>query len=387
MARVMTRDRRPWSLQVLALALLLGCWPAQAGAEEVTWDERTWVLIVGVLDYADEGVDSFPHTNRQDTELARFFRDRGVPADQVVTVLDQQATLAGIRAAFAALLERTRPDDRVVFYFTGHGSREADGEVYLIPHDAVVEDLLTTGLRVAEVFDHLESGFRGDEAWLIVDCCLSGDVAMTAARRVIQGRDRISYVCLGSSQPDQLSTENWTFTRCVLDALRGDRRVDLDGDGQILISELFRRSQQVMAFTEEQMAACLVTGQADPDDVVSQVNADPVDERLGQLLEAYSESGGESGWYRAVVVEVRPRQVKVHFLGFGDEWDEWVGPDRQRPWEPVHHPVGTRLQVQYEEAWYGATVLEARWGLHLIRYDDHTDDWDEWVAPERIRVE
>jgi hypothetical protein len=35
-------------------------------------------------------------------------------------------------------------------------------------------------------------------------------------------------------------------------------------------------------------------------------------------------------WYRGSVLERRPSQFKIHYSGYGPEWDEWVGPNRIR---------------------------------------------------------
>ncbi len=36
-------------------------------------------------------------------------------------------------------------------------------------------------------------------------------------------------------------------------------------------------------------------------------------------------------WYPAVVIEVGQGQWKIHYDGYGDDWDEWVGTDRIKP--------------------------------------------------------
>jgi hypothetical protein len=30
-------------------------------------------------------------------------------------------------------------------------------------------------------------------------------------------------------------------------------------------------------------------------------------------------------------------------------------------------------------------VLNSKYGVHLIHYDDYESVWDEWVSPERIQ--
>jgi YD repeat-containing protein len=47
--------------------------------------------------------------------------------------------------------------------------------------------------------------------------------------------------------------------------------------------------------------------------------------------------------------------------------------------------VGAKVQVEYNDAWYPATVLKQENGKYYIHYDDYDDSWDEWVTEERIK--
>ena len=54
--------------------------------------------------------------NRRDAELVQFFRDAGVPAEQIVYLQDRAATTANIEQSLKRLLSRTRPDDMLVLF-------------------------------------------------------------------------------------------------------------------------------------------------------------------------------------------------------------------------------------------------------------------------------
>jgi uncharacterized caspase-like protein len=63
-------------------------------------------------------------------------RDHGYEAE---ILRDEQATLDGLRAFLTGLKELVKSDDRVIFYFEGHGVAPPgnDGpEGYILPHDA-----------------------------------------------------------------------------------------------------------------------------------------------------------------------------------------------------------------------------------------------------------
>ena len=70
-------------------------------------------------------------------------------------------------------------------------------------------------------------------------------------------------------------------------------------------------------------------------------------------------------WYKAKSIAADGERRKVHYTNYSDSWDEWVGPDRMRPYRPTHFDEGTKVQVQWEtdRKWYPATVLKAWYGM------------------------
>jgi hypothetical protein len=94
-------------------------------------------------------------------------------------------------------------------------------------------------------------------------------------------------------------------------------------------------------------------------------------------------------WYPASVTRVNSDQSRcyIHYTGYGSNWDEWVGADRIR----VHaraaagHNVGDAVMVKWKGKWYPASVLRAQGGQYYIHYDGYDNSWDEWVGHGRIR--
>ncbi len=99
-------------------------------------------------------------------------------------------------------------------------------------------------------------------------------------------------------------------------------------------------------------------------------------------------------WYAAKVTRVNEDQTRcfIRYTGYGSEWDEWVGQDRIRIQEaPGAAPTGTfsvgdEVEVKWKGSWYPASVLEAKGGKYKIHYDGYSDSWDEWVGLSRIRA-
>jgi len=103
-------------------------------------------------------------------------------------------------------------------------------------------------------------------------------------------------------------------------------------------------------------------------------------------------------WYPATVKKVKGDQCYIHYAGYGNNWDEWVGPDRikikgedntasaSNPADPApKYSVGDPVQVNWKGSWYPARVIAVGNNKWKIHYDGYDNSWDEWVALRRIR--
>lgn len=358
------------------IALLLSPANAAPGAELGWQPARTWLFVVGVLEWKDsESFGSFPQKERRDAEMVALFKEKGVPAAQIVYLQDRQATQSRIDAAFAAHLQRMKPGDLLVLYYAGHGYQSEKGkDVYLAPYDAGSGGV--KGWAVKAIPRTIEKFAPAAQVLWLIDCCQSG----SAVLEVKQRSNGPSYACVTSSLASQSSTGHWTFTEAFLDALRGTAYVDLNRDGRVTIAEFALHVEQDMTLAEEQQSAFTTTGSFDPQMVLA--TAPPLAHpRVGERVQVKSE--GE--WYTARVVEVKGEEFKVHYIGYGADEDVWVKAAMMKPITPKQYPVGTNVDVLWKKVWYPAKVLEVKGGVHFIHYDDYGDEWDEWVSSKRIR--
>jgi len=96
----------------------------------------------------------------------------------------------------------------------------------------------------------------------------------------------------------------------------------------------------------------------------------------------------EGYWLPAAVRAIDDGQCLVHYEGYGDEDNEWIGLDRVRFLDTSQElDAGTVVQVLWPDdgTWYAATVIESRGARYHIHYDGWTSEWDEWVGPDRLR--
>jgi len=165
----------PREFRSLLVVLAIAAIGATASAENRA-------LLVGVGKYQVEKA-SLPGIENDLAEMRRVALQMGFADTQIKVLRDEQATLAGIRSAFADWLKAgVSPGDRALFYYSGHGSYvpdrngdEVDGvDEVLLPYDtgAVKGDLVN--VLVDDELGSLLDGLPTTEVYVILDSCHSG---------------------------------------------------------------------------------------------------------------------------------------------------------------------------------------------------------------------
>jgi Caspase domain len=312
-------------------------------AVAVPWDpSRTRVFAVGMCSYKGKKEPDFDPDLRQDGKFIETLIERGVPKANVVFLQDKQASIENVRRSLDAHMAASRPEETFLFFFSGHGCRgEEDtnaGMLQLCFYDGE--------FSAADLYSTIEAKFRGATAMLLVDCCFSGFLALEAPRRA----GRVAYGVIASQMAQQLATGAWTFTEALIDGFGQKLAVDISGDGVLLFSEL-------ATYTEGKLAS-----------------------EAGQLSLSAAVNGFPSLY---VIGTAKPRAGPIVPPAFG-----------------VLYPPGTRLKVadpeaeeneegdeDKEPAKRGATVLAARYGVHLVRYDGLGEIADAWLGHDEIELD
>jgi hypothetical protein len=361
------------AVALFTLHLLL----ATAWAKELGWQpQKTWVFVVGVLSWKNSDMfGSFPVRNRRDAALVGFFKQSGVPDSQIVYLQDKKATQQRIDGAFTELVKKLRPDDLLIVYYAGHGTKSEDGnDVFLASYDAGDDDV--DGWSVNSIPGKIEASKASRVLWFI-DCCYSGQAALAITKQ----SSGPAYACVTSSAASESSTEHWTFTEALLDAVRGVSYVDLNHDGAITLAEFAAHVEADMNAAEEQRSTFASTKGFEPGMVLARAET-PENSRIGERAKARDSNGD---WYACRIVEARDDKFKIHFIGYEDDEDMWVTVQDLKPITPVRYARGAKVEVLWKKQWYLATVLQAKDGTHLIHYTEYESKWDEWVPSRRIR--
>src|SRR5260370_13164543 len=239
-----------------SIILTTALFSASAYGRKPDWQpQRTWVFIVGTLKWQhSEMFESFPQQNRRDAQLAEFFRRQGVPPEQMVYLQDEQATTRRVRNEFSEMLARTKEGDFLFVYYTGHGYRSDDErQTFFATYNASNK---VPGWSTESIVNDINQSFRGSRVLLAADRCYSGSL-LKEPRRL---NHRVSYACLTSSLPNQLSTEHWTFTESFLAGLRARAYEYTNGAGAITLGEIADNTKEDMAFAEEQRSSFATRG-------------------------------------------------------------------------------------------------------------------------------
>jgi hypothetical protein len=338
--------------------------------------ERTWVVVVGALDFRDrESFHPFPTIRRRDAALVRVLERRGVPREQIAYLRDSAVTVRGVQSAIARTAASAGPGDWLFVYYTGHGWKDDEtGGTYFATYDAVDP---VKGVDVRTVVSLVARNFGGERAFLFADCCDSG--ALTNAVRA--SRPGFGFAALCSSQAVEESTGDWTFSDCLLDALDGDPYLDLDGDGTITLGELASGSADEMAVGEEQLVSFVTTEGFGAETALADVRL----QRAGRIGER-GEVDADDGPCRVRVIAERGDELKVHEIGDDDNDDVWIDAYELRPYRPRRYAVGTPVEAESQGDWYAARVVDVRRGVHRVHFDGYSDDEDEWVPSARVRL-
>jgi formylglycine-generating enzyme required for sulfatase activity len=213
--------------------------------------EKRYALIIASWDYtADAGLRKLIAPPQDAAALARVLQDAAIGGFEVRTLLNEPSPKVAeeIEAFFT---ERQR-DDLALLYFSGHGVKDTDGQLYFAMPNTRHDRLRSTAIK-AQVVNEMMRGSWARQQVLLLDCCYSGAFARGMTFKADQSLgtqeyfDGRGYAILTASDALQYAFEGdhvagqarpSVFTRILTHGL-DTGEADLDGDGQITIDELY----------------------------------------------------------------------------------------------------------------------------------------------------
>ncbi len=241
--------------------------PGESGAYVVTLQQgaapqvsaqnsarRVYAVMVGISDYPGSGND-LPLTAEDARKLQQALQRQGTLAPESVTLIDGQATRAGLRQAFQRVAAAAGPDDLFLFFYSGHGN-QVRSQVSATEPDGKNETIeMVDGAISDDELNEMFQQVRSNTALLILDSCFSGGFA----RDVVS---RPGVMGLFSSEEDLTSSVAEKFqaggflSHFIQTGFEG--AADENRDGVITAGELgayvrreFAREERIQASTQE----------------------------------------------------------------------------------------------------------------------------------------
>ncbi|HEX7312954.1 MAG TPA: caspase family protein [Pyrinomonadaceae bacterium] len=142
---------------------------------------RNLAIVIGIDEY-ENGIPKLRTANRDAKALSRILKKRH--GYDVIFRADHEATLPGLKRLIEEELPlMVQPDDRVLFYFAGHGvaTDSDDGPAgYILPQDARPENDRTF-LQMTDLHRSL-SALQCRHLLVILDCCFAGAFRWSSVR-------------------------------------------------------------------------------------------------------------------------------------------------------------------------------------------------------------
>ncbi|MCG8686074.1 MAG: caspase family protein [Desulfobacterales bacterium] len=194
---------------------------------------KKYALVYGINDYAN----LLPYPNGD----LRYCENDANDIDSVLTSEGYQTTLrtgsdatkANMFSDLDNLSAIVKPEDIVVFHFSGHGSENGEpGREYLCPYELDKSDVVGTCIDTETLAAYLKK-INTDKIVCIFDHCYSGGNIV----------DNANYIILAAAKHDEESFEyelfgNGLFTFFILQGI-GNKNADLNNDDFISAAELF----------------------------------------------------------------------------------------------------------------------------------------------------
>jgi hypothetical protein len=191
---------------------------------------RVFAVMVGVSDYGGAQTP-LDFTDEDARKLAETLSADGSLNDASVVLTNAEATVAGVRRAFARVAAEAGPEDTFLFFFSGHGDQsevavsglEPDGKSEAI----VLRDGEISDTEMATLFGSLRTRL----SLLVIDSCFSGGFA----RNVV---DRPGVMGLFSSEEDLTSAvaDKFQAGGYLSHFLRTGMGGEADADGDRLVT-------------------------------------------------------------------------------------------------------------------------------------------------------
>ncbi|PIE52724.1 hypothetical protein CSA37_04705 [Candidatus Fermentibacteria bacterium] len=191
-------------------------------------EAETWAIVAGISGYSSR-TDILSRASMDAIDVYRFLRDnQNIDPDHMILLIDAEATASAFENAMDDISRRAGSEDRLIIFYSGHGSQNPPGNVGPEEEDGVNEVLCfydrdVTDDSIAELINDF-SGYT----YLFADACHSGGLVNDFSED-----DNILVI---TAAREDLSVSERILTPILLEASTG--AADSNNDGTITAEEL-----------------------------------------------------------------------------------------------------------------------------------------------------
>ncbi len=208
----------------------------------------TYAVVVGISDYHNERIPDLQFAHEDAIAFANYLKSPSggsIEEDQIKLLLNQEATVGQMYAAFDWLIEHCKKGDRAIIYFSGHGDVETNTRKqagFLLAYDTPPHNYRAGAFAIYFLQDIIETLDFDNKVQVILinDACRAGKLAGASYGGPGATTAALSYqyaheIKILSCQPDEFSLEGeqWgggCFSYHLLNGLYGlaDKNRDLN---------------------------------------------------------------------------------------------------------------------------------------------------------------
>ncbi|WP_146345720.1 caspase family protein [Phaeobacter marinintestinus] len=222
-------------------------------SERVELYRNSYALVIG-NDAYDNGWPRLSNAVADAEEIAGLLGEQGFDVT-LKTNLDSVELRTTLQEFF--VIQGKDPDARLLFWFAGHG-HSVDDEGFLVPVDAPAPSAPEFALLALHMrnFGSYMRLVKAKHVLAIFDSCFSGTIFTTRAGAAPPAVTRATTMptrqFLTSGDAGQTVSDDGTFRKLFLSALRGETTADANGDGYLTASEVgLFMADEVTNYTEQ----------------------------------------------------------------------------------------------------------------------------------------
>ncbi len=211
---------------------------------------RSYALVVGVSHYANLPASAqlhFPDRDAEEMYTTLISPEGGqFPPENVHRLINAEATKANLQRELEQWLPSvTKPDDRVLIYFAGHGF-VSNGKGYIAPYDINLQNVANTAYPMDQLGQDIGAKIKGKWKVLLTDSCHSGAITPEEDRAALNKtlldlHNSLFSLTASRDREQSFESADWggghgIFTYYVVQGMNG--AADTNGDGVVSADEL-----------------------------------------------------------------------------------------------------------------------------------------------------